>query len=252
MLINTISCCKPNSRRSFTGNSVSASEKQKVRYKHFEKLNDDILCARSIIKAHQDVQNSGKMRLYKAIPSITTGIIATSLALTQPGKLSAKAAAGLGFLALSAGVDKIGSMVAKNDKNEEKKHSLGVFALAIGAIAGGIAMAKGLLNTKAFEGINNFLTKEKDKLANEINSTKLSEFNNKYIQPLLEKYPRASVTALFGGTIGLGLAQGKIKENLLQGMSEDIKEKADENFAKAKLIQSIAKEHFDSVDAIEV
>ena len=27
---------------------------------------------------------------------------------------------------------------------------------------------------------------------------------------------------------------------------------ANENFAKAKLVQSIAKEHFDSIDAIEI
>ena len=60
------------------------------------------------------------------------------------------------------------------------------------------------------------------------------------------------MAALFSGVIATGIAQGKIKENLLKGMSEDIKEQANENFAKAKLIQEIAKEHFDSIDAIEV
>ena len=93
------------------------------RYKHYEELSDDVLCARSIIKAHQEVEKSGKMRMFKAIPAISTAIITTSIAITQPGKLAAKAGAGLGFLALSSSVDLMSDLIG-NIKAKSKNYSV--------------------------------------------------------------------------------------------------------------------------------
>ena len=118
MQINEITkCCKPKAMSSFKRCNASPDE-GRVRYKHLETAPDEVLISRSIMKAHKEVANSGKMRLYKSLPAITTGIIATSLAITQPGKLSVKAAQGLGFLALSKGVDIASDIISKkSDSN---------------------------------------------------------------------------------------------------------------------------------------
>ena len=177
--LNTQKCRKPW-RTSFTGLDGS-TEQKKVRYKHYEELSDDVLMARSIVKAHQDSQKSGKMRLYKAIPSITTGIIATSLALTRPGKLSVKTAEGLGFLALSAGVDAAFKLFSKNSDSDTKKDSAKTLAL-VGAAAGAVlAIKKGKAGDSIFGKAVGFIQKEASKLSSEINSLKLAKLSDNFI-----------------------------------------------------------------------
>ena len=101
-ITNISKCHKPYHSGTFKG---SENVKGKVRYKHFEQLSDDVLSVRSILKAHKEVENSNKMRAFKAIPTLTTALIGTSIAIAQPGKLSKKMSAGLGFLMLSKGID---------------------------------------------------------------------------------------------------------------------------------------------------
>ncbi|MBR2068566.1 MAG: hypothetical protein IJ877_02270 [Candidatus Gastranaerophilales bacterium] len=245
-------CTKPHRFLGFTGNESSSSEKKKVRYKHYEELSDDVLSARSIIKAHQDVQNSGKMRLFKAIPAIATGIFATSLALTRPGKLSEKAATGLGFLATVAGVDTIADLAFPKGKETNRKKAITTLG-AIGAVALGAAViAKGAGKSEKVKKVTNFISNEVSQLASEVDKTKLANFSNKHIQPFLEKHPKVSFIAPLATAIGSSVLGGLASVGLLQGISQDISKKACENFEHAKLIQQIAKNHYDSVDAIEV
>lgn len=233
--------------------SISLS-KRKTRYKHFEQLDDSAIMTRSIVKAHNDVKNSSKMRAYKAIPSIATGIIATSLALTQPGKLSAKAAVGLGFLALSAGIDGITEAINshKNKTQDEKSKTFALLGGITALGAGALALAKGMDNGKAFNGIKKFFSKEASKLSEEINSTKLANFTDKHINPFIEKHPYGALAGAVATTAITGIASGIASNKLMLDISEDIKNKATDNFKKAKTIQQIAREHFDSIDAVEV
>jgi hypothetical protein len=84
-------------------------------------MSDDVLQLRSVLKANKDVQESNKMRLFKAMPELTTILLGTTIALTQPGKLAAKAGAGLGFLvltsALCAGSNAISDKFEKTQNN---------------------------------------------------------------------------------------------------------------------------------------
>ncbi len=252
MQINNIAltadkCIKPHRLTGFEGNNNSTN-KRKVRYKHYEELSDDVLKARSIIKAHQDVQNGGKMRLYKALPAIATGIVTTSLAITRPGKLSDKLVTGLGFLATLAGFRAIND-IAFSDKDTERKKGFATLG-ALTAIGIGIsAVGKNAGNTKS---VSKFLTKEAKQLAKEINKTKLAKYSNDFIEPLIEKRPKlAAVTPLITvAAASVGNAFASV--GLLKGISKDISTKACQNYEKGKLIQQIARNHFDSVDAIEV
>ncbi len=259
---NQIDCCKPK-RKNFTGGSENNSPKGKVRYKHFEQMNDDVLKVRSIVSAHREIEKSGKMQVFKAIPAITTGLIGLSISLTQPGRLSSKLTSGLGFLALvkmsSLAFDKIDNFIDKkyqknNDTNEAKKsiEKIGSYFVAAAGIFGAIAGVKKLGATKQLEPLTSFISKESKTLAKEINSTKLSNFVDNNLNPFMQRHKDTNMTLSMLSplaSIGLGtLASVKMSESL----SKDIKEKAEYNFEKAKLVQSMAKEHFDSIDAIEV
>lgn len=254
MLISetTINCCKPNRYITFKGEDSTKSSTRKVRYKHYEQMSDEVLSLRSVLKAHKEVQESNKMRLFKAMPEITTALIGTTIAITQPGKLAAKAAAGLGFLALSKVVNVVGDKIIEKNKQQEntpdaKKVLLTTakVALGLGAVALGIGVFK---NTKAAS----FVQKEATQLAKEINSTKLGKFVESKIVPFVTKHAKAvdmvGTVAPFGIIAGSAVAQ----LNLADSLSNDIKEKATQNFAKGKLIQAQAKAHFDSIDAEEV
>ena len=117
---NTTNCCKPRKLTTFTGSENSDKASRKVRYKHYEQMSDENLKLKSVLKAHREVQESSKMRLFKAMPEITTALIGTSLALAQPGKLAAKAGAGLGFLVLSDVLCKGVEVLSNKTENEQK------------------------------------------------------------------------------------------------------------------------------------
>ena len=251
----TLNCCKPNRFTSFKGTEDSGISSKKPRCKHYIEMSDDVLGLRSVLKAHQDVQNSNKMRMFKAIPHITTALLGTTIALTQPGKLAAKAAAGLGFLALtniiSHSVDSIGQKIEQHKKGENKINAKDVLktGLKIAAGAGAVALAvAGLKNAK----VSTFLKKEASQLANEINETKLGKFVEETLNPFVKKNASKlgtlSILAPYGIIAGSSFAQIKLSDSL----SKDIKQKASENFAKGKFAQAQARAHFDSIDAVEV
>ena len=257
MKINNITnCCKPNPRglTSFGShpNSQAENNKGSVRYKHYEQMNDDVLMSKCIIKAHENVKNSSKMRLYKAIPSITTGVIATGIAITQPGKLAAKAASGLGFLALNEAYNAFKSHDDKKHQDNSAKSEIVPMAKFLAGTVGACALLKGVSNIKYAQKAVNFVSKESAKLANEINSTKLASFVEKTISPVIDKHPKLSTLGLLAGSMATIVGSNASSIALLKGMSKDIKQQANDNFEKAKTIQQIARNHFESVDAIEV
>ena len=256
MQINNIAltankCIKPKRLASFTGNENSASEKKKVRYKHYEELSDDVLSARSIIKAHQDVQNSGKMRLYKAIPAIATGIIATSIAITRPGKLSAKAATGLGFLATAYGADALLDAAFNPDETKRKKGAQ-VFGAMAAIGVGAAAIAKGAGKSEKLKSLTRFATKEMGQLTAELNKTRLADFSDKVIEPFFKKHPKLGFATPLITTAATSILGALASVGLIQGISQDISHRACENFEHAKLIQQAARAHYDSIDAQEV
>jgi len=248
----TLNCCKPNGYISFKNKGDSEHSNRKVRYKHYQQMSDDVLRVKSVLDAHRDVQQSTKMKLFRAIPTITTGIVGASLAITQPGKLATKAGAGLGFLALanfvSAGVETLASI---NDKKEGRKN----LAKTLGVIGGAAILAVGAFatrNTKTFKTITKFLSGEAKQLTKEINATKLGKFVQKTVIPFEKKHAKGF--AIAGAIAPLAAIAGGVgaKLSLADSLSEDIKEKAVKNFAKGKYIQSQARAHFDLIEAQEV
>lgn len=256
-ILNISKCRKPHHSGTFKG---SKDLEGKVRYKHFEQLSDDVLGVRSILKAHSEVEKSAKMRAYKAIPALTTALIGTSLAIAQPGKLSKKMSAGLGFLMLSKGISLIGSAIEKvaqqkdlNSANEEisnKKSTpkktlkiLGAAVLAAGAAVGAV---------KGRESLKKHISKEAVQLSSEINSTKLGKFVDKKVTPFFAKHKKLALS--FDFIIPMGIIGGSYfaQIKLANSLSKDIKEKSEFNFKKGKEIQRIAREHFDTIDATEV
>ena len=245
--LSTDKCKKPCGFLSFEADNNSMKEKKKVRYKHYEELSDDVLSVRSIIKAHQDAQKSKKMHLYKAIPLITTGIIATSLTITRPGKLSAKAATGLGFLATMAGIRALYDTVFSSD-NTKRKQGFATLG-ALGAIAAGSDKMK---NTNGFSKGAEFIKKEATQLAQEINDSTLSCISDKYVEPFIKKHKKIAFLAPAITAVTSSILGGLASVGLIKGISKDISKNAADNYERAKAIQQIAREHFNSVDAIEV
>ena len=113
------------------------------------------------------------------------------------------------------------------------------------------AMAKEFVKDSFFEAVN-FVSKESAKLANEINSTKLAGFVEKTVSPVIDKHLKLSALGLLAGSVATIAAEAVSSVALLKGMSKDIKQQANDNFEKAKTIQQIARNHFESVNAIEV
>lgn len=262
MLISetTLNCCKPNRFTTFKGTEHSDSPRGKVRYKHFEQMSDDMLQLRSVVKAHKDVQESNKMRLFKAMPELTTVLLGTTIALTQPGKLAAKAGAGLGFLALTsalcAGSNAISDKFEKHENKEKRpltaKRVVKTVALTAAAASVGALAYAGAKNSNFVKKATNFVSKELKQLTSEINDTKLAKFFDEKVAPLTQKHAKA---VNIGRNIApLGVLVGSIASEvaLADSLSEDIKEKASLNYAKGKAIQAQARAHFNSIDAKEV
>ena len=261
MLISetTINCCKPNRYISFTGED-SRKSTRKVRYKHYEQMSDEVLGVRSVLKAHRDVQESNKMRLFKALPTITTGLLGLCIATAQPGKLAAKAGAGLGFLVLtegiSTGIEAIGDFLNKKDYKNKNADSPAVTALKVigGAAMFGLATVAVVAGKKSgtFNKVAKFISNEGKQLAKEINETKLAKFIDTKIAPFAQKHAKAVATAEVIGTASVVIGNSIAQQKLADSLSRDIKEKATYNYAKGKAVQAVAREHFDSINAQEV
>lgn len=252
MLINNnINCSKPRHCSSFKGSGTPENAAGKMRYKHYEEISDEVLSARCIIQAHKQAENSKKMQLCKAMPVISAAIIGTGLSLAQPGKLATKAAAGLGFLALYKATNKISDLF--NKKDDKKKSPIKDMLLVTGTVLAGAYGAVSLAK-KAGDStkIGGFVKKEIGTLAKEINSTKAGKFVEKTIEPFIEKHKAKVDIATIMGSMGIGIGLGIVQGNLAKSVVEDIKKNAKENFQKSKAIQKSAKEHFDSIDAVEV
>ena len=262
MLISetTINCCKPNRFTTFKGTEHSDSPRGKVRYKHYEQMSDDLLSLRSVLKAHKDVQESNKMRLFKAMPELTTVLIGTTIALTQPGKLATKAGAGLGFLALTsalcAGSNAIADKFVKNETKEKQpldsKKVIKAVALTAGAIGVGALAYMGAKNTGIVRKVSGFVSKELKQLTDEINNTKLAKFFEETVAPFAKKHQTAVNVVRNIAPLGVLVGSAATQVALADSLSEDIKEKAKANYEKGKAIQAQARAHFDSIDAQEV
>lgn len=246
---NATNCCKPRKLTTFTGNENSEKAGRKVRYKHYEQMSDENLKLKSVLKAHKEVQESSKMRLFKAMPEIATALIGTSIALAQPGKLAAKAGAGLGFLVLTDVLCKGVEVLSKKPANKEKESSPLKTVAKIGLGILGTALAvKGAKSTKTYKNVAKFVKKEANQLAQEVNNSRFGKFVEEKIVPFTKKHSTKFSLAPYAIIVGNAFAQLELADSL----SKDIKEKASLNYQKGKLIQKQARAHFDSIDAQEV
>lgn len=254
----TINCCKPNRYNLLNGQN-SQNPTRKVRYKHYEQISDDILCAKSILKAHNEVQSSKKMRLFKALPTITTTIAGISIALTQPGKLATKVTAGLGFLAvtnvIALGFDKLSEKINnksnKNKDNSKFKKIAKPIMMASACALGAAAVIVGK-KTNKFDSVKKFFSKEAKQLTKEINNTKLAKFVEKKVIPFETANKKCFALAGLLAPLGVITVGAGTQIKLADSLSSDIKQKAVQNFSKGKAIQAQARAHFDSIDAQEV
>ncbi len=267
---NLLNCCKP---RHF-GNSATEScpEGKRLRYKHYEEMDNDTLSKLCLKKAYDTAQNSKKMRIRNLIPALAVGAIGTSVAITQPGKLANKLAYGLGFLAITGGVgalskkvtslaDEIGSVKKGNGKDDSANKKAARFGFTAGFLAMGTALlalcsAPKLMASMATKHPQNklirFIASEKDKLAAEINDSKLGKFVENKLNPFLKKNPKTEKALDIFAPIAAVLGFVPIYSKLTKSISDDIRKNATDNFFKAKLIQKKAKEHFDKIEAQEV
>ncbi len=267
MQINNLTkCCKPRHFGSTASDSVSNGKR--VRYKHYEEMDNDILRVRCLRKACSIVQSGGKLKLRDSLPAITATIIGTSLALAQPGKLASKAAKGLGFLAtvaaLDLGFEKLASFDSKVEQNfkksgryDKKTIDMGGFILGLsagfGMLTGVLALPK--IGNKLLNGnskVSRFLSSEKDKLVSELNSSKFGQFVQNSVNPFLDKHKKVSKFLKVGLPLSAIFGEAFATTALNNSLSHDISKIATASFAKAKLIQKEARDHFDKIDAIEV
>lgn len=265
MQISNIDCCKPR-RKYLNFTSSEPSGNNRPRFKHYEELTDEALRLRSVIKAHDEVKNGGKVRVLKALPAITAGLIGTSIAITQPGKLSAKAGAGLGFLALlkaSASVSNFtfNAIDKKEAHAKENKKEMSPIAKLLGTIAiagaGVLAIRTGAkhlpkLIEKHAKPVSDFVKKDIEKFASEVNQSRLGTFVEDKLNPFLNKHKKAVSVASVAVPIGIFGGVLTAKGSLEKGISKDIKEKTQQNYVKGKIIQTVARNEFDKIDAIEV
>ena len=258
---NILNCHKP---KSFTG----IKQTGKVRYKHYEQMSDQALSAYSMAKAYCEVKDSKKSKLLKAMPYITNTLIATSLAITQPGKLSTKASTGVGFLALMGCLNflsgKISKLTNKAIANKEDDAKTGISKKAVAAGVGVLGAAAAVVGGAALIAKNktsilnssnkvvNFLKGEAIKLKEEINNTKLAKTVEEKLNPFMQKHSGAFTKAKYIAPFGIILGSGAADFALRDSLSNDLSKKTLQNFIKGKAAQQDARAHFDSIDAIEV
>lgn len=273
MIINNISKCRKP--RCFTGQEVESStvsaNNGKKRYKHFEEMSNDVLMLKSARNAQRDMENSSKVKLKKAMPLIGTALIGTSLAITQPGKLSAKTMTGLGYLFVANGLSTIVNQVSKSvddtymlnelkhpemsdDSKVQNQKLLSKIILTILAAAGAVGAGIGAVKAiqKGDGKAAKFIQKEAKQLANEINSTKISKFIEANIKPITKKHPKLTFVSKMMLPIGAFATAIFGDKKLKESISNDSREKTLDYFEKGKEIQNNARKHFDTIDAIEV
>ena len=261
----TLNCRKPRHFGSSSATESSYGEKKK--YKHFSQMDNDTLMLKSVLKAHDDVSKSNKMKLFKAMPKIAAGIVGTTLAITQTGKLTDKIASGVGFLVAAKVVETVAhgvdNMVDKNWKeNNDSKSSIEKEVVKLGTIVAGSAIAASALIAgkssiqnaigNSSNGFAKLLKNDGAKLLDEINTSKLGKFVSEKVMPFEQKHAsavmKAGVIAPLASILGLSAARNKI----LNSITGDIHKKAVNNFVKGKIIQEIARSDFDKIDAEEV
>ncbi len=262
-ITNSINRSNPRCFNNFTSKKGDSAQDKKPRYKHYEQMDDSVLTLKSIVDAHRDVENSPKMKLFKAMPAIGAVLLGGNIALAQPGKLSAKAAKGLVFLSLLKGFDFVAQKTAQNmnkkyQKEENKTNEAskigmefaGKFALGSAVLLGGVGILSSVL--KGDSKISKFVKKESNQLANEINNSKAGQFFENKVNPFLKKHEKGF--AAFGAVSPVATVLGCIGVNglLSKSLSKDFKLKAEENYQKGKAIQKIAKAEYDKIDAEEI
>ena len=255
---NTFDCYKPKRISTFKGENPESSGR-KVRYKHYEQMDEDTLSLHSVVKAHKDVEKSAKMRLFKAMPHITTALLGTTIAITQPGKLAAKAGAGLGFLALSQLIS-FAEKKARNinlNKNEDGEKGSIIpktldAAKNVAIAVAGVSMVGALVKSGTTKKVQKFVKRELSQIAKEINESKIGKRVNNFISESSNKNKKTLSALEFLAPLGVISAGVATELKLADSLSEDIKEKASANYLKGKLAQQQAREHFDSIDAQEV
>lgn len=268
MQINgVVNCCKPQRKMNFKGSESSEKSEGKVLYKRLMQTDDDTLRLRSIMEAHKEVEHSGKAQILKNLPAITAGLIGTSIAIAQPGKLSAKAAKGLGFLALVKACSETGKLAGRlfdksyELKGKDKTEDRAYFAKKLIGVADGIiltALGAGALVKygpeflkKNAQPVYKFIKNDTQKLARDINNSKLGKFVSKKINPFVEKHQKGFNTfaslSPFAFTAGAFYAGDALSASL----NEDFIKKSEEKYIRSKTIQEIAKRDFDKIDAIE-
>lgn len=246
MKINSIT---NNHNTSFA--SFECEKNRKPVYKKYYELNDTELAARSINKAMRTAQKSGKMQLLKALPFIATSVAATSLAISQPGKLSSKVNTGLGFLALASGIDLLTEKfnnISKNKKtssDEKRKTALKALAATCIATMGAVKLTK---NNK----VGKFIKNEISQFAKEIDSTKLAKFTEKKINPFLKNHKVLDFALGFVLPFVTVYKTNALSNKLANSIDKDFQKNVALNFAKGKEIQKIARAHFDSIEAKEI
>ena len=263
MRINNITNChKP---KNFTG----LKDTGKVRYKHYEEMSEQALSTYSMLEAYKDVKESRKAKLAKAMPAITSTLIATSLALTQPGKLSDKVSTGVGFLALMSGIDFIADKISKfaykafsknqsddintRTKNKAKSAIIGTVAATTAVLGGVAALAKNkkvILNSSS--KTVQFLKSEANKLTQEINNTKLAAKVEETLNPFMKRHKRAFANASVLAPVGLIFGQDVVDSALKKSLTKDLSKKSLQNYIKGKAAQRDARAHFESIDAVEI
>ena len=265
MKINNLDCCRPRRRRfSFQAQDENIKNK-KVLYKHYEAVSDEKLADLSIERAKKQVQQSGKMKVFKALPILGALVAGTSIALTQSGKTTDKLRAGLGFLMLLGGlvdVNKGVSTVAQkiDNENKDKKASAllkgglyfatGATMIGMGAVA--TNMASNLASKVLPKANNEGLQKALEGAKNAINNSKVSEFLQNKVDPVLakNKFLQKAIAPLTVAvsSIGINVAQNKLAKE----MGKDVVLKSQENFLKGKVAQAEIKARYDQIDAKEI
>ncbi len=268
MQVNHISkSSQPSKYLSCTGASNDSGSK-KVRYKHYYEMEDKDLRAYSIAKAYNTVQNSGKMRLKKALPLITSSVIATSLAITQPGNISTKMKSGLGFLAVISLINSvfrgIPKLVDKYYSNKMLKTGAEIPKEKRDATESGVTMLAGLamlgatslLSRKKIaiksNKLTDFISKEGATLTKELQQTKFGQFIENKLNPFINKHEKAFDIGTVFFVAGTSIASALANVKLSKSISKDFNKHTTDNYIKGKAAQADARAHFDSIDAIEI
>jgi len=276
MKINNLDCCKPKRRnQAFSGESLTSGkpENKKIYYKHFYEVPKEDVYNRSVMRAAKKAQNSGKMRIFRALPLISAALVGTSFAITQPGKLTEKLIEGLGFSIIMGMGQKTSLIKDKNIEQTQNEEGEGkttsqdfkksviesgvVLASTMALLTAGVYALKGgkklldKLIPGAKENIKKIVSKDLQSLGNEINSSKLAKFSDNKINPFFEKHEILSdilpIATVISGAAGVSAGQAK----LAQSIEKDFQRNIYFDYSNVRHAQKEARARFDKVDAKE-